>query len=621
MNPTVAKWLEEIAAAKAKVQAKSVSATSHIALPNNSATAAAAAATIIEGTPHKAMTVTETTNYNNSTNKTIATRPSYGIILSYDLKTRKKKLRLVLPPEPIKPAPGECCGNDCDPCVNTIYWEDLAAYKEQVKKLEVEYKEACQSLELGQTEEKAVVTQMEGIQYANLVENNNNDADDEGLSIRSYRPFKVLRKCYLTKNTLLVVCDLPYSLVAAAASTTSPTGVSESNNKNRTPDYQYDSHIKAMFHVLIRFKRELRGNKDNHNSDNDIGNTNKDEEFITRAYTPVDLSNSSFLMGIMESGENSDNNNSNSVSSLQDKMGFLVKLYPAPHSTSDMFRQLKEYNHKDHDVVSDKSNQSGWLYLRGPIQTARDRQRNHQAIVGETRIELGIEPESVSETESINSDLRKGIMRKNKKKKERIVMIAAGSGITPMYQVIRAVHQSQQQQQQQQLSDHIPSETKLDLIYCNRASSDIWLRQEIQKTCFLSTSWDKNDSNAVMKTQRVHIQHVLSQATSIAMTTAMLHHQKEQEGQGQEQKSDHHHYDERIHTGGRITLEILRNTLQDHSPSTSTPISTATTSSDSDDTYLKFLICGPPAFNLDVSSMLAQLGYTESNTCEIHVLE
>lgn len=31
---------------------------------------------------------------------------------------------------PKRPEPGECCGSSCDPCVNTLYREELKVWKE-----------------------------------------------------------------------------------------------------------------------------------------------------------------------------------------------------------------------------------------------------------------------------------------------------------------------------------------------------------------------------------------------------------------------------------------------------------------------------------------------------------
>ncbi|MCF7521883.1 hypothetical protein L4G92_07470 [Neisseria sp. ZJ106] len=39
--------------------------------------------------------------------------------------------------EPVRPESWECCGSDCgDACIQTIYWQDKAAYDAQQRRLQ-----------------------------------------------------------------------------------------------------------------------------------------------------------------------------------------------------------------------------------------------------------------------------------------------------------------------------------------------------------------------------------------------------------------------------------------------------------------------------------------------------
>src|ERR1700743_704895 len=129
-NPAVAKWLEEIAAPKAKAQTKE-----HKTQQQKKQ----------EPTRAPACGISQPTQLQSHQIPT-SVAPQHGIITSYNLRTRKKQLCLILPPEPLKPGPGECCGNDCEPCVNTIYWEDMAAHRERCQKMQLQYEDECQAL-------------------------------------------------------------------------------------------------------------------------------------------------------------------------------------------------------------------------------------------------------------------------------------------------------------------------------------------------------------------------------------------------------------------------------------------------------------------------------------------
>ncbi|KAK3821333.1 MAG: hypothetical protein J3Q66DRAFT_150480 [Benniella sp.] len=566
-NSAVAQWLQEIAAAKAKAQAKATSPTAMTA--QGSSPAQEHATDSGSNTNRKSNGSSQLPTTTEPGTNAADCYPRYGIIPSYNLKTRKKQLQLILPPEPVKPGPGECCGNDCDPCVNTIYWEDLARYQDHVKKLKAEYEAACKALEAGEESGDLAAATL------GRIDDNRTESDDGGISVRSYRPFKVLQKRYLSENTLLVVCDVPYPKHKAKGSALQ----------------HLDVVTNAMFHILIRFQCK--------------------DQYITKAFTPVDLSNQTV-------------ERESAKVSLSGKMTFLVKLYPSPHETSDMFRQLQEFNNKSSpDIMKNgctTEQQEGVLYLRGPIQTARDMERNRNRVLRNIDEELE-EPIDTNDRDDLGG---------NDMRKERIVMIAAGSGITPMYQVLRAIHQQQQhqlehQQDQQQGKHRIAKE--LDLIYCNRSSSEIWLRQELQEICLstethntgdddvhdrLASESSIDDHSAIdagasflasegqdprrqILTRKVLIHHVLSSCT-------------DQEGSQRDHPSGIHQR-ERIYTGGRITLDLLQETLQ------------GGIVYDKKQEYLRVLVCGPPSFNADVSSMLDQLGYRNSDSCEIHILE
>ncbi|KAF9146585.1 hypothetical protein BG015_011558 [Linnemannia schmuckeri] len=560
-NSAVAKWLEEIAAAKAKkAQAKEQQQQNQ------------------QQQQQQQEQFTTPTEGLQQQSQQIATA-QYGIIPSYNLQTRKKQLCLVLPPEPRKPEPGECCGNDCEPCVNTIYWEDLVAHRERCRKLQMQFEDACRVLE--DSENRGLesgsgvggsVGKMEegGEEERGEEEGEGEELEDKvELNIRSYRPFKVLQKRYLSENTLLVVCDLPYY----------------SSSKKKM-----DPHI-IMFHLLIRFQQP-------------------DGQYLTKAFTPVDISRLHKATWRSVQGQSNTSGDLGAVDGqgFEDRMAFLVKLYPSPHATSDMFRALEVYTESggiggDDVTNGDNSrNRKGVLFLRGPIQTGRDRQRNQQ--------------------QQINN-LATGLSQR-----KRIVMIAAGSGITPMYQVLRALH-SQQHHQQHQYTPGVEQEERkkedvrfweaneVDLVYCNRTTEDIWLRQELQSIGVSRTEEEGEGAKdqkseegilekaaelslSLVRRTTVRIQHVLSSASTFSSPSSVKQVPPIQGGSHQ------------FHTG-RISLDLLRNTLQQ--------------GQDSHDhlrdnkEQLQILVCGPPLFNKDVSAMLTLLNYHDSDTCEIHILE
>ncbi|KAG0303670.1 hypothetical protein BGZ98_006416 [Dissophora globulifera] len=600
-NPAVTQWLQEIAAAKSKVQAKATDATTAAATVSASSGSLSSAASVSQLYQLKATTPTSSTTIS---------APRHGIITSYNLKTRRPQLQLILPPKPIKPGPGECCGNDCDPCVNTLYWEDLEAYRNQVQQLRIEYEQACRALDAGDPvdilENSDAHRQNAHSEASGCLKYDGNQDDDRNrLGVRSYRSFKILRKLYLSENTLLVICDLPYPTPAAIAALADHD---ENNSSNSRVGYG-DRAALAMFHVLIRF---------------DIGAG----EFITKAFTPIDLLASSIWKTHCQQihAEGRGDVGLDELS-LRHKMGFIVKLYPSPHKTSDMFRQLQEHSasvlNSNSEVDDTETQRRDVLYLRGPIQTRRDKDANRE-------IKAAAASSSSLTMMAMGQDST-ALRRRGKKitayQKERIVMIAAGSGITPMYQVLRAFHQDQRQLQEQCQQQYHPQQQKhkhtpvveLDLIYCNRTSSEIWLRQELQELCTRDghDAGADTDAEAGFKSvasfisRKVRIQHVLSL----------------QDDDDLEQKQYRTEPDspERIHRGGRITLSMLRDTLQ----GSMNMDSLGERGSDSrapqppqiGDEYLHILVCGPPSFNTDVSKMLDQLGCTMSDSCEIHVLE
>ena len=220
------------------------------------------------------------------------------------------------------------------------------------------------------------------------------------------------------------------------------------------------------------------------------------------------------------------------------------------------------------------------LYLRGPIHTSRTPCKD--AFVG--RI------------------LPVDTAREPRAKNHRIVMIAAGSGITPMYQLLQHLHRDEMQ-----ASRHEGSSQEVDLIYCNRSKNDIWLRQELQQLETIAHQEAPDNKVESWRRRTVRIQHVLSSSLSDRQALKPVR-EKEIEEESEEG---------RFHSG-RITLALLRDTLQ-HSLQKDTV--------EAEDHILRILICGPPSFNTDVSRMLLQLGYSPSssssltNRCEIHILE
>ncbi|KAI8349307.1 hypothetical protein B0O80DRAFT_460313, partial [Mortierella sp. GBAus27b] len=374
-----------------------------------------------------------------------------------------------------------------------------------------------------------------------------------------------------------------------------------------------DAVTNAMFHILIRFKC-------------------RDQQYVTKAFTPVDLSFRSSHRLRTNAKRTLEQDSRNGV--LGDKMAFLVKLYPSPHPTSDMFRQLQEYSHQDNTETRDISEgqEQGVLYLRGPIQTAKDMQQNRDRVLKRLDEEL--------DESTLDNSHREHLRESRKWNKERIFMIAAGSGITPMYQVLRAVHQQQQHQLQHQQQDeqhhrHTVSgdsiAKELDLIYCNRDSSEIWLRQELQEICLPSHTphyYDNDRSSAVLAssnadntrdaddTMSASGKGSESAAEQTLTRKVLIHHVLSScIDQDQDPSPEDIHPHERIHVGSRITLDLLQKTLQGNMMS-----DTEHTSLPKEGEYLRILVCGPPSFNTDVSKMLDQLGCAASDQCEIHVL-
>ncbi|KAG0037147.1 hypothetical protein BGZ82_003061 [Podila clonocystis] len=530
-NPAVAKWLAEIAAAKAKADAKkrTQGPAPPLALTNTSTQpqtiSTASPPTLAAPAAPAASTI------------------SYGIITSYNLRTHQNQFRLVLPPEPHKPGPGECCGNDCDPCVNTLYYQDLEEYKQTVQELKQQYEQACSDLENGVTEPTAVsATAPSAIQV-------NND-EEKALSVRAYRPFKILKKQRLADNTLLIVCDTP-----------SPSIV---NNKLST------------FHILIRLKLPQPDTAPGHDQDKDQdqNQSQKEQHFVTKAFTPVDLPTS------------------------HGKLAFLVKLYPAPHRTSEMFRALRVWSPPSTSISAPDSAQDaemGVLYLRGPVRTGFDLDHQTHQIPG--RLQLG----------------------QGKNKARRVVMIAAGSGVTPMYQILQQYHaELARRDQDPEQRSTAQGQVELDLIYCNRTRADIWLRQELH-----AFSASALGTRATQDGNRVHgggtrtfvrVQHILS---STELKSNGLGWTSDLEV---DRESDGHNV---VTSSGRITPQILQATLTSrHSAWKAETGSDLAALSLGEEEPIQIVICGPEAFNRDVVAMLDQIGYwSGSGRCAIHVLE
>ncbi|KAF9430892.1 hypothetical protein BGZ94_002733, partial [Podila epigama] len=580
----VAKWLEEIAAAKAKVKAKTEETTIEGVGPS-----AQRSLPLIES-------LTLSNNRTNNSNNSSSDNKNNGkkINLEYESGTEEETglVVLLLPVEPRKPDPGECCGNDCEPCVNTVYWQDLAAYREKVKMLqEQQYRQRRQhQIELEEKEKEKEKTDA-SLQKEVQVQENEQVQKQKAtrLNIRSYTPFKIVEKRYLSDNTLLVVCDAP--------ALSSAGGNNEGEGKSKLE--------MSTFHVLIRFQVYTGSGSGDNGKHRDEGTAHPAQgqpSYVTKAFTPVDLH--------VANG----------------KLAFLVKLYPSPHRTSDLFRALQVWHDGDKDVMIDcgsggsggsgilHKGTEGLLYLRGPILTTwatspRSRLSQHEQVQqkhtssaaadcfnGDNATSGGI----VGGDEGQDQDIRQ-------QKRRRIVMIAAGSGITPMYQILQQYHREVvtllQHERRQEQEDQVHTlkqeqELQFDLIYCNRSRSDIWLRQELQEMSIplssLSLSSSSSSSSQIddamegygartrtrTKTRIVRVQHILS---------------------AMEKDSDAKEWNDPPESppiyGQRLTVEILDKVLQQARPVMTTTTTTTTTLSRKENLHI--VICGPPTFNRD----------------------
>ncbi|KAF9330625.1 hypothetical protein BG006_006421 [Podila minutissima] len=532
-NPAVAKWLAEIAAAKAKAEIKK---TTQEPAPSPSLSNSLSQQQTASSSPPNPATPPPPAK-------------SYGIIASYNLRTRQKQLKLVLPPEPRKPGPGECCGNDCDPCVNTLYYQDLEAHRQTVQELKQQYEQACRDLENGVGESLTPPTvQRNAIQE-------DKDSESRELSVRAYRPFKILKKQFLADNTLLIVCDVP-----------SPSIIT-TNNKLST------------FHILIRFQLPRLHYSSSDQQDGDQDREQNEQRFVTKAFTPVDLPTS------------------------HGKLTFLVKLYPAPHRTSEMFQALRVCSPSSSAQDDDEL---GVLYLRGPVRTGFD--LDHAHISPGRQLQLG---QSSGE-------------ERTTRKSRRVVMIAAGSGVTPMYQILQQYHAELARRDQEESSAPGPregrleqSQVELDLIYCNRTRADIWLRQELHAfstpVVVAGAGGGETADGGCVRTF-VRVQHVLSSTDTNSDGLSRM-------GDTDGDRESHGH---NVVTPGRITPQILKETLTSrHSAWKVKTSSEPSMLSLGDEEPIQIVICGPEAFNRDVVSMLGQIGYSNetSSRCTIHVLE
>ncbi|KAF9391100.1 NADH-cytochrome b5 reductase-like [Podila verticillata] len=536
MNPAVAKWLEEIAAAKAKAEAQKAtqepSPSSLLDSPNQQQ--------ILPGT-----------SQNTSTTPAPPAK-SYGIVTSYNLRTRKKQLKLVLPAEPRKPGPGECCGNDCDPCINTLYYQDLEAHKQTVQELQRQYEQACRDLENGVTEPTAMLAS--SATWPKIQTKTREEVLDEekGLSVRAYRPFKILKKQRLADNTLLIVCDTP-----------SPSSVASSGKL-------------STFHILIRFQLPR-----SHSTAEDQ-DQKEQQQFVTKAFTPVDLPSS------------------------HGKLTFLVKLYPPPHRTSEMFRALQVWSPSScaSTAAGGLDEEKGVLYLRGPVRTGFD--LDHLPIPGQQLEQM------------------------QRRSKRRVVMIAAGSGVTPMYQILQQYHaelmarrdreeEEEEEEGEEQRQEQAQDQVELDLIYCNRTRADIWLRQELHSFSkpVRKETVSKSGDDVGVRTF-VRVQHILSSTDMSPSDLVQPSDQDDGRDQSEEQSV--------ATSSGRVTPQILQETLRSHYSAwkveTSSADMAALSLEEEEEEPVQIVICGPEAFNRDVVAMLAQLGHSnESGCCVIHVLE
>ncbi|KAG0233914.1 hypothetical protein BGW41_001355 [Actinomortierella wolfii] len=706
-NPAVLAWLQEIAAAKSTVEAKQTSQVSHVA------------ATPPVTTP---ATTTSTSTSSHSTQKKAPSAPRYGIFVRYPLKTRRAEYSLVLPPPPRKPEPGECCGNDCVPCINTLYWEDLEVHQQIVARLQREFEQIQQwqqqqiQDEQGGSRDGALVDaslngiklvqkgqyqvlgtpldqtsskQSEGkamemerlaheipkslrIQESSLATatataisaalKNEEDDDGHGLSIRAYRPFRILEKTYVNHDTLRVVCDV---------------------------DAPTPARDMVTFHVLIRF--ELA-----------------DGRMVTKAFTPV-APTPAFYPPYKNSNSLRNNHTDDALSSSRavaesvgaddalvhprhrqeqhpeakvdnnyrkNKLTFLIKLYPPPHETSALWRALP-----DVVAVESKSDRSGQvdqkeavLYMRGPIHTGFH----------------------------LNDRVT------------HLVMIAAGSGITPMLQVLqefqrrRQLHEQRQQEQgnhedrmeQQQQKENKENKTTdhpttIDLIFCNRTASDIWLREELVRAVTPPVSANAKRDHTSGATRRDSDQVISKKSLSSSLSTTLHAPQPESVlplhtltptalrpipyTPGKKKRDDQdwtvaiHHVlssqttsdtmvveaPEKVYHG-RLKVDFVKRVLdqtlleEDGQPpsmqsthaqpssllspqpiaSASTAIATATSPQQQQqrqhqqqqqqqkERLVQILVCGPPSFNRDMQQYLDKLGYTSATSSyEVYIFD
>ncbi|KAF9163559.1 hypothetical protein DFQ26_002408 [Actinomortierella ambigua] len=565
-NPAVLAWLQEIAAAKSAAAAKQASqGAAPATTPATSSTVAV----------HGADQTSSSNNNNDDPLHHPPPRhpPRYGIFEQYSLKTHGVQYTLKLPPPPRKPDPGECCGNDCVPCINTLYWEDVARHRRIVARLEREFKvvvewqeqeqggggageetRRVERIELVQEGQYQVLASMELVVDAtkregatgteqrqhqqqgqhsqkgstekdaedmkNEIEREEEEQEEEevgegdakarGLSVRAYRPFRILEKTYVKHDTLRIVCDVEAPL---------PT------------------RDMATFHVLIRFKHEdgrivtkaftpVAPNQElpspspllspssssspssspSADSPDNIETTStKNDDAVTvggaRAvvafnYLPTNLPSQKHYVGISTTKTRALQTTTfttTTTNRYQNKLTFLIKLYPPPHETSALWRAIPDVilppplsKAAEGEVNGQgQGNEAPVLYMRGPIHTAGFRLQDDVA---------------------------------------HLVMIAAGSGITPMFQVLQAFQRRQWERQMEKEEKEEKEEEKekeeengkekmmkdrgtgtgkgkgkgkgmdenkdkgnksrplpvvMDLIFCNRTAEDIWLREEI----------------------------------------------------------------------------------------------------------------------------------------------
>lgn len=312
---------------------------------------------------------------------------------------------------------------------------------------------------------------------------------------------------------------------------------------------------------------------------------------------------------------------------LHNKLTFLIKLYPPPHETSILWRTLLEAPGKpggggEGGGQGDDESRDV-LYMRGPIHT--------------------------------------GFHLKDEV--THLVMIAAGSGITPMYQVLQEFQRRRQQGWRPMAigDDKIKKEESkvaIDLIFCNRSVSDIWLRDEIVRAVTPTPSAAKGarsgkeggecDSEVDSRVKRepalvsapvatkgtTSKSRIVSSSAQEDEWTVSIRHVLSSQGPEEVATTDATALVEAPETmyHGRLQFDLVQRVLAqahlmndetDHMDQHTAPSSCSPSSLTASQKRLtQILICGPPSFNRDMEKYLSMAGYTsEIQGCEVYVFD